>query len=255
MVAKPNFEVKFLLEPEQVMESCGDLNDQVMRWFELANRVTRISMQFLDSKAHVLHTAGWNVRIRKFEREHEFELTYKRRYPFGGGTLVNTLAAAEQDGFDSNESDYDAQVEWGAQGQTLTMSRRKATPERQYEALDLPDAVDARVMSTNFLPGKLARLRADGWAKQVLESAHVHGPVQGKRWVGSWGGNELCVELWKLERAKDARDRRIIEISFKHDDERQACAGREALRALLGTQGWLLERDVLKTPLILKSYC
>jgi hypothetical protein len=43
-------------------------------------------------------------------------------------------------------------------------------------------------------------------------------------------------------------------MSFKHDDERQACAGREALRALLATQGWLLERDVLKTPLILKSY-
>ena len=70
------------------------------------------------------NAAGWNVRIRKFEGEHEFELTYKRRYPFDGATLANTLAMAERDGFDKNESDYDAQVEWGAQGQTLTMSRR-----------------------------------------------------------------------------------------------------------------------------------
>jgi hypothetical protein len=226
---KLNFEVKFLMRSDQVLGFDGDLVPQVSQCFDTADKVTRIRMQFLDSKEHALHKAGWNVRIRRFEGEDEVELTYKRRYPFGDGTLATTQATAARDGFDASESDYAPQVEWGAKRKTLTLSRRKKFAEGGYQGLDLPNSADTRTMSTNELPGKLAQLGAAGWAKHILESGHVFGPVQGKRWAGKWSGYDLSIEYWKLDQAAEPSGQRIVEVSFKHDEEAQASAGSDAL--------------------------
>jgi hypothetical protein len=253
VVAAPDYEVKFFMDVNQVMDSDRKLNKRVREVFSLDDDVTRIGMQFLDDTQHDFDKAGWNVRIRKFEAERDFELTFKRRYSFDGGTLQETLATAAKDGFDADESDYAAQVEWGSK-RTLTLSKRKPVALPHCDGLHLPCEADSREMSAEAAPGKLRRLLPQGWASQVLADAHVFGPVAGRRWTGSWSGKRVCIEAWSVDRAPELRDRCIVEISFKEDDEGRADDIRTVLCTLLETERWRRNDDALKTQLILKFY-
>jgi len=250
---KANFEVKAFMRRDQVLDSDKRLVRSVREQFGLKDRITRITMQFVDGAQHELHDAGWNVRLRRFEADDDLELTYKRRYPFGDGTLEAVRAMAACDGFDAHEDDYDAQVEWGSQRRTLTLSTRKKIHQRGSENMNLPNAHDSRTISADGLPGKLKRLALSGSAVRILSDAHVYGPVSGRRWTGEWSGTGLSIELWTLDRAPPEH-RHVVEISFKHDDETEAGVRRKILHEVLSEKNWLLDEDVLKTELILKCY-
>jgi hypothetical protein len=253
MVAKPDFEVKFFMPAQQVLEPDGDLKEEVRAVFDVAGEVTRLRMQFMDSANTELHTTGWNVRIRAFEGEDGFELTYKKRYRFDGDTLERVLARAASDGFDAGEREYDAQVEWGNR-RTLSLSRRRSVELPDYGDLDMPTEDDSRSIAAEFIPGKLDRSGPKDWARAILFAGHVYGPVRGRRWTGQWDGGKMVIEVWNVDRAPHANERRVAEISFKHDDEAQAAARRDRLQNFLRSHDWLRPDDVLKTDLILRSY-
>src|SRR6266545_2736842 len=88
---------------DQVLDSDKRLVRSVREQFGLKDRITRITVQFVDGAQHESHDAGWNVRLRRFEADDDLELTYKRRYPFGDGTLEAVRAMAACDAIDAQE--------------------------------------------------------------------------------------------------------------------------------------------------------
>jgi hypothetical protein len=247
--AKPGLEVKFFLDPSKALNANGEPNQDVLSTFNTAGPLA-ITMQFLDGPGLELNKAGWNVRFRTIQGEGKMELTYKRRYAVPSG-LDSALKRAERDNFDAGEQDYEPEVEWGYQQQTLTFSNEK---KRDSPGPALPLRPQARTLAVNEMPGKLLRAGAEGWAKGVLSSASLYGPVTGKRWKGEREGidKKISIEVWTLPGACNEGKERIVEISFKEDERDKAEKKREALLELLEQKGWLLSRDVLKTSLILE---
>jgi hypothetical protein len=256
--AVPNYEVKLFLVADAVLDREARLTRRVREAFKTGRRTKRLRMQFVDDALRQLHAAGWNVRLRAFEGEDGFELTYKRRYPTPGA-IAATLAAAAQDGFDAGEADYEAQVEWGHTRRTLSLSNRKhlEVPDQCDQGgggLRLPNTAAARRVGAAELPGKLDRTVSPGWARAVLARAHAYGPVRGRRWTGECEGSSVDLEVWTLRGAAGADAERVVEVSLHADDRREAASRREGLRHWLREKGWLEERDVLKTELILRRY-
>lgn len=258
MPASHDFEVKYFLNPDQVLDAEYRPIVGVREAFELADRSRDIAMQFVDGAQHELDNVHWNIRLRRFEGEDELELTYKKRYAVDPAQPSAAEAQATRDGFGPEERDYDAQIEWGSSDKpagkrTLSLSRRK-TLTSAGKGLTPPAEDESRAICLDGLPGKLARLAPEGWARGVISTAQIYGPVVGTRWTGKWITGNLCIEVWHVDRASKPEDRLIVEISFKHDSEAEAAARRAALEAYLVGRKWLHPGDVLKTRLILDSY-
>ena len=120
----PDYEVKLLMNPSVVLNS-GDhkLTPTVLSTFAMPTSVTKMNVQFLDTSSKEIYGAGWSPLIRKTEGESDFELTYKKRYPITGDDIDGALTTANVGGFDSGDTSYDAQVEWGYSQKTLSISR------------------------------------------------------------------------------------------------------------------------------------
>jgi hypothetical protein len=182
--------------------------------------------------------------------KNKMELTYKRRYPVTSGVDA-ALAEAKRDGFDAGERDYERELEWGYEKETLTFSNEKS---KKSTNPTLPSLASARTVAVNEMPGKLQRFGPNGWAKGILSDARIYGPVEGRRWTGRHLDDEISIEVWTLPGAAGTDTERIVEVSFKKKRGDKAVAKREALLKLLEKEGWLLPRDVLKTALILERF-
>lgn len=121
----PDYEVKLLMQPSAVLGSDGKLTSTVRAAFGMPSTVTKMNIEFLDTNAKDIYTNTWIPRIRKTEGESDFELTYKKRYPIINDNITAALTLANQEGFDSTDTNYDAQVEWGYLNKTLSISNKK----------------------------------------------------------------------------------------------------------------------------------
>lgn len=254
--AVPNYEVKWYLDPAVVLDSDHKLKSSVRSEFGMPSTVEKMNVEYLDSDDLELNDEGWNVRIRKMEEfsDEEFELTYKKRYPIVNGDIQAALEAAADDGFDADEEDYKAQVEWGYSSQTLSFSNDKDAEENGYDGMELPDAGDSRDMAVDKLPGKLENWQSGNWAEDILEDAHIYGPVEAKRSIGEWDDEELYIEVWQIRNAAGTGYDYLVEASMKIDDYSTASNKRDSLKNKLIQKGWFLPIDGLKTSLILERY-
>src|SRR3954447_19871304 len=150
MLEKHDFEVKYFMRPDDILNVNHTPTEYVAQTFELSDKSTDIAMQFVDGVQHELDSAHWNVRLRVFEGKNDLELTYKRRYEVVDGKIDRALADATADGFVSDEHHYDAQVEWGSKKQTLSVSRRKTIDTTGGR--ELPTETRSRTMCTAEVP-------------------------------------------------------------------------------------------------------
>ena len=178
-VAVPDPEVKVYLDVAKVLDVEFKPTRDVDKMLDLKESSRKMSMHFLDARPPQIHLEGWIVRILKFEGEEKFELSYNRRFPLGSGTLDDALAVAAKEGLHAQEDDYDAQLEWGFQKQTLSFTLKKEFKAKGYDGMNLPALADVRGAAVNGMPGKLDHARREGWARGVLEGGHLFGPVLG----------------------------------------------------------------------------
>ncbi|KYK58872.1 hypothetical protein DCS_05890 [Drechmeria coniospora] len=259
----PDYEVKVLLKPSEVLGSNNKLIDAVLSAFSIPSSTKKMNVQFVDTKKQDLYTKGWNLRIRKKEGGEEFELTYKKRYPIGDGdsstakgNIDAALKTAEQDGFDSTTSrTFQAQVDVGYQKQTLSISHDETISDTGFEAIDLPLAEESRKFLIDNAPEKFKIWLADNLGSDDLADCVVYGPVLAKRSKGTWDVFKLSIEVWPIRKSKtDASLELIVEASFKTPDLEKALEGRAKLVEFLQKRGWFLAEDSLKTKLIMERY-
>ncbi|OIW30779.1 hypothetical protein CONLIGDRAFT_660757 [Coniochaeta ligniaria NRRL 30616] len=251
----PDFEVKLLLNPAAVLDANLNLTNAALSTFAMSSAAAEIGVLFLDNDDKDIYAAGWSPRIRKTKGKDEFELTYKKRYPVTCEAVDAALAKAAEDGFDaSDQSKYEAQVEWGYEKMTLSISRSKKVPDAGIGSMELLDVKAARTMLIDEAPGKFNDFGGDGWGERLLGEARIYGPIQTKRFTGVWQGVKVTVEIWPVVIAEEARTELIVEVSFKEDEIDDSAALRSGLIELLRGKGWLCPRDSLKTQLIMDNY-
>ena len=252
----PDYEVKLLLDPSAVLNPTDHkLTPTVLSTFSMPTTVTKMNVQFLDTASKEIYAQGWSPRIRKTEGESGFELTYKKRYPVTDTDIDAALSTANEQGFDASDEDkYDAQIEWGYEKKTLSITRKKSVSSSGYSGMDLPGTSNSRDMLIDEAPGKFDDWVSAGWGTGALSSARIFGPVLAKRSVGTWGTLELYIEVWPIRDAAGTGIEYVVEASFKTGSRTAASQGHDDLVALLQTNGWFLAQDSLKTQLIMDRY-
>ncbi|NOU89991.1 hypothetical protein GC102_30165 [Paenibacillus sp. LMG 31460] len=250
----PNYEVKLLLNPSAVLGSDFKLTSSVKSAFGMPDSVTKMNVQFLDTNAKDIYNNVWSPRIRKTEGENDFELTYKKRYAVIGNDINGALTLANQQGFDSSDTGYEAQVEWGYQKKTLSITRPKTGTKSGYSGMDLPNQTDSRSLLINNAPDKFNNWLYSGWGTSKLSSSRVYGPVLAKRSIGTWNGQQLYIEVWPILNAVGTGTEYVVEASFKTNSESTASSKHDELITYLQSKGWFLAQDSLKTQLIMDRY-
>lgn len=250
----PDYEVKLLLNSTLVLDSNHELTSDILSDFGMPTNTTNINVQFLDTSCKEIFNAGWSTRIRKFKDENEFELTYKKRYPIIGGDIDGALTTANSEGFDSGNKKYEAQVEWGYERQSLSITRKKSASDSGFSGLDLPGEADSRAMLISEAPDKFVNFVSLGWGTGVLDKSRIFGPVLAKRSIGTWADQKLYIEVWRIRNAKNTDFEYIVEASFKTKSHTKASSGHKDLVAYLQDKGYLLLQESDKTRLILERY-
>ncbi|KAK4159495.1 hypothetical protein QBC43DRAFT_326987 [Cladorrhinum sp. PSN259] len=252
----PDYEIKLLLNATAVLDpSTHKLTPSVLSAFSMPTSVTKMNVQFLDTSSKTIYSAGWSPRIRKTEGEADFELTYKKRYSITGSDITAALNAANADGFDSSETNYEAQVEWGYAQKTLSISRKKTAAKSGYSGMDLPNLSDSRSMLIDKAPGKFVDWNGqNNWGTDLLAVSRIFGPVLAKRSVGTWSGLQVYIEVWPILDAAGTGIEYLVEASFKTGSVSVASAKSADLQSYLEGYGWFQAGDSLKTGLIMDRY-
>ncbi|MBP1962610.1 hypothetical protein [Paenibacillus aceris] len=250
----PDYEVKLLLNPNVVLGSDFKLTSSVKTAFGMPDTVTKMNVQFMDTNAKDIYNNGWSPRIRKTEGENDFELSYKKRYAITGSDINGALTLANQEGFNSGDTGYEAQIEWGYQKKTLSITRTKSGSKSGYSGMDLPNQADSRSLLINNSPDKFNNWVSSGWGTSKLSSSRIYGPVLAKRSVGTWSGQQLYIEVWPILNAAGTGTEYVVEASFKTNSQSTASAKHDELIAYLQAKGWFLAQDSLKTQLIMDRY-
>ncbi|EPS40493.1 hypothetical protein H072_5643 [Dactylellina haptotyla CBS 200.50] len=250
----PDYEVKLLMNSTAVLGTDFKLTPTVLSYFGMPTTVTKMNVQFLDKSNKEIYNAGWSPRIRKTEGESDFELTYKKRYSITGGNIDAALTNANNEGFDSTDTKYDAQIEWGYQKQTLSISRQKSASGSGYSGMDLPGQTKSRTYLIDEAPDKFDDWVSNNWGTTALASARIFGPVLAKRSIGTWSGLQLYIEVWPIKDAAGTGIEYIVEASIKTTSRTTASTKQADLIALLTVKGWFLAQDSLKTQLIMDRY-
>lgn len=250
----PDYEVKLLLNPNVVLGSDFKLTSSVRTAFGMPETVTKMNVQFLDTNAKDIYNNGWSPRIRKTEGENDFELSYKKRYAITGNDINGALTLANQEGFNSGDTGYEAQIEWGYQKKTLSITRSKSGSKSGYSGMDLPNQADSRSLLINNAPDKFNNWVSSGWGTSKLSSSRIYGPVLAKRSVGTWSGQQLYIEVWPIRNAAGTGTEYVVEASFKTTSQTTASTKHDELVTYLQGKGWFLAQDSLKTQLIMDRY-
>ncbi|KAH0829260.1 hypothetical protein AYO21_09786 [Fonsecaea monophora] len=257
----PDYEVKILIKPSEVLTSNNKLDSAIVTEFHVESSAKKMNIQFLDTKERDLYTSGWNLRIRKEEGEEDFELTYKKRYAIdegdariAGGSIDMALETALQEGFDTTTV-YKAQVEVGYQKQTLSVSSDVKVSAKDFDGMELPRVDDSRIFLSTNAPSKFRNWVRDSWGTDHVQKSIIYGPVHAKRFKGRWDGSKLFIEVWPIRKSEtDATLEPIVEVSFKTPDVQKALEGRAKILELFQKKGWLLPEDSSKTKLIMERY-
>jgi hypothetical protein len=255
----PDYEVRLLLKPAAVLSPNNELMGTVLSTFGIHSTATmpptatKLNVQFLDTCSKEIYTAGWSVRIRKAEGDDKFELTYKKRYAITGGDIDTALTIANNDGFNAGTTKYDAQVEWGYEEQTLSITRKKKAASGN-SGTDLPGIIDSRKMLIDEAPDKFDNFKFNKWGTKAIAVSRIFGPVLFSRFIGSWKGMPLYIEVWPLLNSEGTGIEYIVEASFKTKDRATASTEQKELAAYLESNGWFLAKDSLKTQLIMERY-
>jgi hypothetical protein len=242
------------MDPTIVLDSNNELKRTVLDAFTVPTTVTKMNVQFLDTNDKILYNDGWSPRICKVQGGADFELTYKRRYKISNGDIDAALTIANKDGFDLANTTYKAQVDWGYTNQTLSINRDESYSDPRNNVIELPSEKNSRDMLIEKAPTKFNDLMGTNWGTDKLKESRIYGPVLAERYTGTWGEEELDIEVWPIKNAAGTGTEYIVEASFKVKERTKASEKHCELVALLQMKGWFLARDSLRTSLIMERY-
>ena len=240
------FEVKFLLDPDKVLDADHVPVKDLQDLFAVKKTNQRV-VSYVDSADRKFDNGGWTNRLREKEGKKNIELAYKKRYAIEGTDIAGALEKAIKDNPRITDGRYEAEIDWGYEKMTLSLT---AEVKIDKPAGGLKGMSDADIISTT-----LANMPQDeaGWMfakfkSSKIANARIAGPVDLIRYTGSYKDVEIDIEVWNV------KGNYIAEISFESDDMETASALRTEIMGILEGKGILQHKDAHKTQLILDAY-
>ena len=264
---KPEYEVKYLVNPDLALNDDGTYKEEFQNLFTDFTLKGTTRMSYYDTEDLALNQAGWTIRIRKKSNKKAQQCTFKRRY--SGTNKKNALTQkdvdkavekAYKDGFHNmNEQfKYGCEIDYGYSKATLSYSYDLDIATTGKGNVDIPNQEDSIAFITTNVPNDLTL---------PLEGIREHGAVELTSYSAMMDNIvEVAIESMTIKATKDSEElETIIEVSFKLEDYAgEIVEGksdlelvnelRETLYNLLHDNGYLLEKDGLKTNSILERY-
>lgn len=251
--ADPTYEVKIDLTAS-ALDASHNPTAAVKAAFGITGSAESRSYAYYDTGAQELNGEGWDVRLRH-KSGSDFEETYKMRFPVVGGDIDAALDEADDAGFDSGDTNYDAEVDWGYAKQTLSFSNEKSHSDSGYSGTAMPSSSTGRSWLVDEIPGKLEDWESGDWGKDVLKDSVAHGPVTSKVYDGAWeSSDDASIEVLPVVGASGTGTEYVVELSFKTDDYDDAAQLHKDAIAAADAHGWLYHGDILKTQEVLDRY-
>lgn len=250
----PTYEIKFLLDSDQVLNKDHRLKKEYRNYFETGSDYLTMGILYMDTETQDFNNQGWINRIRVKEGKSDFELTYKKRYPIQDGNIEEALMLANQEGFDATDTNYSAEIDWGYSKMTLSLSCKKEKSNKGYGDLELPKKNAAIDMIKDRMPGKEENWLYKNWGKEIIDDAKKAGPVYCYRYDGKYDGTDIDIEIMPIENQDSREITYVTEVSFKENDYNEANKLRSSLIDDLDELGILKHEDSLKTQMILDAY-
>ena len=251
--AVPTYEVKIDLTTA-ALDASHNPTAAVKAAFGITGSAKARSYEYFDTSALDLNAQGWDVRLRH-KSGSDFEESYKKRFPVTNGDIDAALDEADAEGFDSSDTNYDAEVDWGYAQQTLSFSNEKSHSGSGYSGTSMPSSSTGRSWLVNEIPGKLDDWLDKNWGSDTLGASRAHGPVTSQVWSGAWeSSDDASLEVLPVKNAAGTGTDYVVELSFKTDDHTDAAQLHSDAIAAADAHGWLYHGDILKTQLILDRY-
>lgn len=276
----PGFEVKFLLDPDVVLEN-GELKQEFKDLFEINDYNDRL-VQYIDTTDKAFEAEGWTNRVRvkaSRKKDYRFELSFKKRYAvedLGSGinweAMEATINKARKDGFYPGSDVYPAEIDWGYNKATLSFTWEenvyRTGDYSHYPIKFTPPALeDATTMLLEHMKRNERDWKGTFWATDLLNrDAHLYGTIYYRKYVGVFSGaedDEISCEVWPIKDETGEGKEYIVEVSFGVPSAPDAYETADTLRTnLLDTlrntkidgKNILIEGDGLKTATILDRY-
>ena len=251
--ADPTYEVKIDLTTT-ALDASHNPTSAVKAAFGITGSAAARSYSYYDTGDQELDGQGWDVRLRH-KSGSDFEESYKKRFPVANGDIDAALDEANAEGFDSSDTNYDAEVDWGYANQTLSFSNEKSHSDSGYSGTSMPAADTGLGWLVNEIPGKLEDWNSKNWGQDALSAARVHGPVTSKVYDGAWeSSDDASIEVLPVVGAGGTGTEYVVELSFKTDNHTDAAQLHADAISVAQSHGWLYQGDILKTQLILDRY-
>lgn len=262
----PGYEVKFLVNPDLILDnSTKEPNAEFLALFEGMSLKSTTKMSYYDTPDLALNNAGWTIRIRKKSNKKAQQCTFKKRYSkinkrstLTQGDVNKSVKSATREGFNTLTPFIGGcEIDYGFSKCTLSYSADYNIAETGKGNTDIPDSVASiQFINTN----KPAIFTED------LSGIREHGAVTLTTYEGTFKGVvAVALDVMTIKDELGTGTETICEVTFKLEDytgvryEKQTDLMlvnklREELRAVLVEKGYLLEKDGLKTNMILQRY-
>ena len=202
---------------------------------------------YIDSLERTFNDGGWINRVREKEGKKNVEFAYKVRYAVQGNDIDGAIERAKKDNPRITDGRYTAEIDWGYEKMTLSFTNEVK--------IDKPSGGMKGMSEDSLVSNMLANMPEDegGWMfakfrSPKLKDPRIAGPVDYIRYIGSYKGVEIDIEVW------DVKGTYITELSFEADDIKSATELRDEITKILDDRGILLHKDSLKTQMILDAY-
>lgn len=235
----PDYEVKFLLDSQRVLDETHCLNTQSQSFFHVQDAPSEVQVQYVDTLHHDFSQAGWTQRMRHKEGKNKLEITYKKRYAIVNGDTASALQQAAQDGFSQTDTPYKAQIDWGYRNMTLSLSYTKKIPG--YDAL--PTAAQAKRIAAAHMPAEELKTIS------LATEGRIYGPLTYQKYAGMLAGQAVDIEIWPVPNTSEY----IAELSFKAPTYTDAVKKRKQIQHILEARQIVKAEDSLKTTKIVNA--
>lgn len=244
-VADPGYQVKLRLS-EQAVDSFGEPSAQFRESFRVLSEGAQEEAVYFDTADGFYSNNGWSIRLRHKEGASNYDLTYKYRQPLFYNSLSKDvvedgLREARDKGFDSSDTNYDAQVNASYRSSSLDFSNKK-TAACVTAQCEIPTADRAVPIVTGEEPGKMQKTTGRKLGSTDLKMSQT---VSQKAWRVEIGGIKTDLEVARFG------DTTWVEISEEETSRKDAARKREELIRELEQAGLLVKEDAFKTPVVL----
>ena len=262
----PGYEVKFLVNPDLILDnSTKEPNAEFLALFTGMSLKGTTKMSYYDTPDLALNQQNWTIRIRKKSNKKAQQCTFKKRYSkinkkstLTQGDVNKSVKSATREGFNTLTPFIGGcEIDYGFSKCTLSYSADYNIAETGKGNTDIPDSTT----SIQFINANKPAIFTED-----LTGIREHGAVTLTTYEGTFKGIvAVALDVMTIKDELGTGTETICEISFKLEDytgvryEKQTDLMlvnelREELRAVLVEKGYLLEKDGLKTNMILQRY-